>query len=269
MTLSAKCLTVLACIASSGSVPLEAQPLAARIAAIRDGHVRLSFASLPAACGAGNSIRRSGGRSNLWSSNYSGDVTYDQECSHGPVRLVLTKESGRLTRLTTYVGGHWRPASSGTVDLGTVSAREATDFLLFVTSDIGGSIGRAAILPITLADSVTIWPRLLRIVRDERQSSSIRKESLFWVGQAAADRVAPERFNVNLEREPETADEAVRKQAVFALSQQKKDIAVPGLVEIARTNRHPEVRRAALFWLGQTGDPRAVSLFEEILSGRK
>lgn len=271
MTFFTKYSAALIAIASLGAVTVvSAQPLAQRVASVREGTVRRSFAALPATCGSGNSISRSGGRSNRWhSDNPAGDVTYDQECSHGPVRVVLRKQAGKLTRVVTYVGGRWKAASPGTVDLGTVSVREATDFLLFVTSDVGGSIGREAILPVTLADSVTVWPQLLRIARDENQSSSIRQESLFWVGQAAADRVAPERLNSSYEREPESADEAVRKQAVFALSQQKNGLGVTGLIEVARTNRHPEVRRSALFWLGQTADPRAIALFEEILGGRR
>jgi hypothetical protein len=40
---------------------------------------------------------------------------------------------------------------------------------------------------------------------------------------------------------------------------------VPALIRIARTNPHPELRRTALFWLGQSEDPRALTLFEEIL----
>jgi HEAT repeat protein len=57
----------------------------------------------------------------------------------------------------------------------------------------------------------------------------------------------------------------VRKQAVFALSQRPSDEAVPALIRIARSNREPEIRRTALFWLGQSEDPRALGLFEEIL----
>jgi HEAT repeat protein len=57
----------------------------------------------------------------------------------------------------------------------------------------------------------------------------------------------------------------VRKQAIFALSQRSTDEAVPALIRIARTNDDPELRKTALFWLGQSEDPRAVSLFEEIL----
>ena len=61
-------------------------------------------------------------------------------------------------------------------------------------------------------------------------------------------------------------DRDVREQAVFALSQQPREVGVPALLQIARTNRDPDVRRKAFFWLGQTHDPRALALFEEVLS---
>jgi hypothetical protein len=43
---------------------------------------------------------------------------------------------------------------------------------------------------------------------------------------------------------------------------------VPILIRIAKTNKDPEIRRRALFWLGQSDDPRALALFEEILTKR-
>jgi hypothetical protein len=36
-------------------------------------------------------------------------------------------------------------------------------------------------------------------------------------------------------------------------------------MEVARTNKNPEVRRQAMFWLGQSRDPRAIEFFEQIL----
>ena len=41
---------------------------------------------------------------------------------------------------------------------------------------------------------------------------------------------------------------------------------MPALIRIAKSHRSPEVRKNAMFWLGQTNDPRAVALFEEILT---
>jgi hypothetical protein len=43
---------------------------------------------------------------------------------------------------------------------------------------------------------------------------------------------------------------------------------VPLLIQTARTNKNPVVRKQAMFWLGQSKDPRALAFFEEIL-GKK
>jgi hypothetical protein len=34
---------------------------------------------------------------------------------------------------------------------------------------------------------------------------------------------------------------------------------------VAQTNRNPEVRKQAMFWLGQSNDPRALQFFEKVL----
>jgi len=52
---------------------------------------------------------------------------------------------------------------------------------------------------------------------------------------------------------------------VFALSQLPKEDSVPMLINIARRNTNPVVRKEAMFWLGQSKDPRAVAYFEEVL----
>ena len=61
-------------------------------------------------------------------------------------------------------------------------------------------------------------------------------------------------------------DTEVKKKAVFALSQLPKDDGVPKLIEVARTQRNPEVRKQAFFWLGQSGDPRALAFIEQVLT---
>ena len=57
----------------------------------------------------------------------------------------------------------------------------------------------------------------------------------------------------------------MKRQAVFALSQLPRGDGVPRLIEVARNNRNPEVRKQAMFWLGQSRDPRALEFFEEVL----
>ena len=60
-------------------------------------------------------------------------------------------------------------------------------------------------------------------------------------------------------------DREVRESAIFALSQRPRDEGVPALIHIVRTSRDSELRKKALFWLGQSRDPRAIDLFEELL----
>jgi len=45
-----------------------------------------------------------------------------------------------------------------------------------------------------------------------------------------------------------------------------KDEGVPKLIEVAKTNRNHEVRKQAMFWLGQSNDPRALEFFEQVLT---
>ena len=250
-------------VASFVSRDAEAQSIASRVANVRDGKVRFTFAAKPDICGYGNSISRGGGNSRMnWSSSDSPDVLYDEECSHSPVRVVLNVNNGRIEKLRTYVGGRWRPATSEVVDLGAVSTREATGYLLNLAANEQSNVGEQAILPLTLADSVVIWPQLFKLARDPGTPKKTQRQAVFWIGQAAGDVVAPDHYGKGKESE----DSEVRKQAVFALSQRRKDESVPALIQVARNNKDPEVRRSALFWLGQSADPRALSLFEEILS---
>ena len=51
----------------------------------------------------------------------------------------------------------------------------------------------------------------------------------------------------------------------FCKTQTPKDEGIPLLIEVARTSRNPEVRRKAVFWLGQSRDPRALAFIEDVL----
>jgi hypothetical protein len=39
-------------------------------------------------------------------------------------------------------------------------------------------------------------------------------------------------------------------------------------MDVARTATHASAKRSAIFWLGQTGDPRAADVFAELLGLR-
>lgn len=255
-------LAALVCIAHGAG----AQSIASRVARVSNGTVRMTFAAKPGICGSGNSIMHSSGRGRTtWGDNWntSRDVEWESDCSLGPARVVLDRRGGEITDLKFYVGGRWRPAASDVVDLGTVPAREAADYLLSIVQNDRGSIGRKAIFPATIADSTEIWPTLIKIARNPDLPRETRTQSVFWLGQAAGDAATANLNSLVLDN---SVDREVREQAVFALSQRPRDEGVPALIAVAKTNKDPEIRKKAIFWLGQSNDPRAIDLFEQLLT---
>lgn len=244
----------------------SAQSIASRVAGAKDGIVRMTYASRPDICGHPNGFSTDAkferGQTTTWERGESRDVEWDYGCERGPVRLVLDVRRGGITNVHAYVGGRWRPRSDVT-DLGEVPSVEAADFLLALAEKSSASIGDRAIFPATIANGADVWPKLIRLARNTSVPNATRRQAVFWVSQAAGDAATQGLSDIVTDN---SVDRDVREQAVFALSQRPKEQGVPALIAVARTNRDPQIRKKAMFWLGQSNDSRAIDLFEEILS---
>jgi hypothetical protein len=229
---------------------VKAQTIGQSVARASNGTVRLSFPARPGVCGNGAdniSTRRT-------------DEEWESDCEAGPVRVALRVSHGRVLGLRTYVGGRWRQLADVT-DLGIVRPQAAAEYLLSLAR-LPENLDGDPLLPATLADSITIWPSLLQLARDDKLPTKRRRSAVFWLSQAAeasAGNALDSVVNDN------STDREVRKEAVFALSQRDPSEGVPRLIHVVKTNPDPELRKAALFWLGQTDDPRALDLFEQLL----
>src|SRR5918995_3194310 len=229
---------------------LAGQSLEHRVANVGSGTVHMSFAAHPGVC--------SDGINNIGTRQENDEWVSD--CEGQPVRVALRVQDGRVAAIRTYVGGRWRSRTSAS-DLGTVRTQEAVAYLLKLAAQ-PDELSGDPVLPATLADSVTIWPSLLRIARATQLPEERRRSAIFWLGQAAGSAAASALDSIAIDQH---GSREVRKQAVFALPQRPAAEGVPVLIRIARTNRDPEIRRTAIFWLAQSEDPRALDLFEEIL----
>jgi len=111
-------------------------------------------------------------------------------------------------------------------------------------------------------------PQALNIlvgVAHNDKSPHVRGQALFWLAQRVGQKVAESAINDAIANDPETE---VKKKAVFALTQMPSGEGVPLLIQVARANRNPEVRKQAMFWLGQSKDERALAFIEEVLAKR-
>ena len=250
-------------LAAMGSTAL-AQSIASRVAGVRDGTVRFEYAAREGVCGNGRgniSIRSDRGGRTSYGTYSSRDGEWEDECEPGPVRVALDVADGRVTDLRAYVGGRWR--GSAELDLGTVPAQEASDYLLSLAARASAQPAKEAIFPATIAEGVTVWPQLLRIAKDADRPRDVRNGAIFWVSQAAGEAATAGLQEII---DDPSGDREVRKSAVFSISQRPKDESVPALIRIAKAHKDPEIRRSAIFWLGQSKDPRALAYFEEVLS---
>ena len=236
--------------------PLGAQDaISLAVRRVNSGTLRFQFKARPGVCGSGQSMSFNS-REN---SRHNGE--WESECEPGPVRVALDISDGAPTAVRFYVGGRWGAALNAT-EIGGIAASDAGAYFARLAESGNGKVAKEAVVVATLADSSTVWPTLLRIAKDDRRERDIRKNAVFWLGQAASDATA----QLNGLAGDENGDVEVRKQAVFALSQRPHGEGVEPLLNIARGKLDPRIRRQAIFWLGQSGDPRAVSYFEEVLT---
>lgn len=251
---------------AASATTLNAQDIAARARAVGDGTLRFSYPVKEGVCGTGNgSISNINGKDRNWITNNGVRNGWEVECEPGPGRVALSIARGRVTDVRFYVGGRWRAASDGVEDIGTVPARVASEYFQDLIENAPDDVANDAFVPAIVADAPDPYGTMLRVAKDERRSRKVRNSAVFWLGQGAGEVATRELSNMV---GSDTVDREVRQQAVFALSQQQGEAGVDALIRVVRTNRDPELRKSALFWLGQSNHPKGLALIEELIKKR-
>lgn len=263
--------------AAAGPRPNDTRALADRVARAGDGVVRFRYAVRHGVCGDGArgiTIRHADDTTPDASFVRTGDGPWrTPPCEPGPARATLAVRGGVARDVQLAVGGRWGDDgdSARVVDLGVVPAAVAAAYFLDLAARDDTPPSNRLLLGAVIADSSVVWPRLLGLARDSRVARATRQEATFWTGQYACDVITTAaRTGGTLPTRADTADREVRKQIVFTLSQRGGEERAATLTRVARNDRDPAVRCAALFWLGQgartrDADTGALALFAELL----
>lgn len=192
--------------------------------------------------------------------------------------MVELSVSGRkVTRARTTVGGTWRPTTERVTDLGTVSPAEAAAFFFSIMPSLEGAGDKSRVLlPAVLPDAGDVTPQLTSLARDESRKDETRRQAIQWLGIIGDAKVVPtlvafardggagpagEDFD---EDDGKPGRKGLGTAAMAALSFIQNGVGVPALIDLARNGR-PATRGAAVFWLGQSGDPRAFSTLHGVI----
>src|SRR5688572_5298022 len=101
---------------------------------------------------------------------------------------------------------------------------------------------------------------LLGIAVDEANSVELRGHALFTAGQAG---IPGSELAALYDR---LSNAEVKEKLIWVMSESRDRVATDKLVEIAQRDSDLEMRKKALFWLGQKNDPRVRQILLDILT---
>ena len=102
---------------------------------------------------------------------------------------------------------------------------------------------------------------LMGIALNNREDIELRKKALFWAGQSG---VAISELSQLYDR---MGDTEMKEQIIFTLSQRQSErAAIDKLFDIAKNEKDSELRKKAIFWLGQSRDPRVQQFLLDLIN---
>jgi HEAT repeat protein len=102
---------------------------------------------------------------------------------------------------------------------------------------------------------------LMEVAADPKYTVETRKQAIFSAGQI---RVATSELAALYGK---LSDRELKGQLIWVLSDRHDTAAMDRLIEIAKHDPDPEMRKKAIFWLGQSHDPRVKQLLIDIING--
>jgi HEAT repeat protein len=102
---------------------------------------------------------------------------------------------------------------------------------------------------------------LLDVARDKSYDVDTRKNALFWAGQRKS-------FDVEQLSSiySQAGDDEIKNQVLFVYSQRREAAATDRLMTIAKSDPDVQMRKKALFWLGQRNDPRVKQFILDLIN---
>jgi TolA-binding protein len=103
---------------------------------------------------------------------------------------------------------------------------------------------------------------LMEVAADPKYSVAVRKQAIFSAGQSGVTTTDLASLYGKVK------EKEVKSQLVWVLSQQHDSAAMDKLIEIAKRDPDAAMRKKAIFWLGQSNDPRVKQLLLDIINGQ-
>lgn len=136
------------------------------------------------------------------------------------------------------------------------------DLLKLYDSEQVPDVRRTVLQALGDIKSTRVEDKLFEVARSN-DTTDVRRQAIRLLGERAGKRS----FDfLSATAQSTDANAEVQVQAVRAIGERRSEESVPLLIRIAKTHPNQLVRKQAIRSLGESGDPRAVEFFREVLS---
>ncbi len=145
--------------------------------------------------------------------------------------------------------------------LGQTDSDECVDILIDIYDKSNGSNTKKKVLfSLSQMDKPKAFNKLKEVAANKKDES-LCGEALFWLGESGSKDVLKIYSDV-LEG---NAGLAIQKKALSGLTRYDHAEAIPLLIKVAKTHKSKELKKEAIFWLGQSNDPRVANILLELI----
>lgn len=146
--------------------------------------------------------------------------------------------------------------------LGERGAAAVDDLLKLFDSETVPDVKRSVLQSLSEIKSTRVEDKLFEVARGN-ESTDLRRQAIRLLGE----RVGKRSFDfLSATAQSTDGNAEVQVQAVRAIGERHAEESVPLLIKIAKTHPNQLVRKQAIRSLGESGDPRAIEYFREVLS---
>ena len=136
------------------------------------------------------------------------------------------------------------------------------DLLKLFDSDQVPDVKRTVLQTLSEIKSTRVEDKLFEVAKGN-EALDVRRQAIRLLGE----RVTKRSFEfLSQTAQGNDGNGEVQVQAVRAIGERRSEESVPLLIKIAKTHPNQLVRKQAIRSLGETGDPRAVEFFREVLT---
>ena len=136
------------------------------------------------------------------------------------------------------------------------------DLLKLFDSEQSTDVKRTILQTLSDIKSTRVEDKFFEVAKSN-DTTDVRRQAIRLLGERASKR-SFEFLSATAQSTDGNAE--VQVQAVRAISERRSEESVPILIKIARTHPNQAVRKQAIRSLGESGDPRAVDFFREVLT---